>query len=214
MTATKPDLCVRAVAYRNVLEWLHVHGTGNIDEGRSLMLVDVPSSAAASMPLETERDMCTPGFVSGVVRALATAGVSKAGGPGVAALHRRALALSQAVQSIGRVLKETTDAIRATPSDSPALCARSLSSISEICTGVAADVFAVDPGQAARATLAAHGWTEGMFPALPGKRPHNWAHTSMYGYAWVEGGLLSIDASVQPPAVLRAFATLAEETRT
>ncbi len=213
MTATKPDLEVIAVGIDRVTEW--------VDEpiwasGRTLVLCEMPDDRAATLHVPDERDLCTPGFVSGVVRALATAGIKQAGGHGVAALHHRAQSLAQAVQSIGRVLSEMAKDIRAMPADALPLATvmnRALYAISEVVESVAADVTATDPGVAARATLAAHGWSEGMFPALPGKRPHNWVHTSMYGYAWVEAGLISIEASAQPPAVCRAFATLAEETR-
>jgi hypothetical protein len=224
MTATKPDLRVRAVAHRNIRAWFDTHKADDTP-GRALVLVDAPGLFAAALPVGSEWDACSPGFASGVMRALIAAGVRQSGGDGVAALHRRTTALAQAVQSIGRVLSETATDIASKYGEDPsawsakdlplaaASCAESLAAISEVCEGVAADVFIVDQGKAARATLAAHGWTEGMFPALPGKRPHNWVHTSMYGYAWVERGLLSIEASAQPPAVLRAFATLAEETR-
>ncbi len=148
-------------------------------------------------------------FVSGVVRALVTAGIRQSGGHGVAALHHRAQSLAQAVQSIDRVLKDGDIGARlASEVDPRKMVPRfveALAAISEVCEGVAADVFIVDQGKAARATLAAHGWAE------VGSR--TWHHAESGSDAIVESGTVEVDGYPASGAELRAFATLAEETR-
>jgi hypothetical protein len=235
MTASKPDLKVLAVGWEL--------SSRTARDGYTLVLCEMPDDSAAALPVGCERDWCSPGFVVGVVAALAEAGIGKAGGPGVEMLAQReaswrgivtrvrnavgersidptsrvrsavsrANALAQAVQSISEVVHDVSQECGDTDGGVEHLFIAALDAIEALVESVAADVVA--PTQTAREVLAAHGWREGMFPALPGKRPHNWAHASMYGYAWVGDGLISVDASVQPPTVLRAFAQLAEESQ-
>jgi hypothetical protein len=85
-----------------------------------------------------------------------------------------------------------------------------MSAISEICEGVAADVFIVDQGKAARATLATHGWTTVTGVA--------WQHASGPIIEVENGSIIPVGFPVETdcplsPAVVRAFATLAQETR-
>jgi hypothetical protein len=195
MTATKPDLRVRAVGDAS-------RGTYDPRDGHTLVLCEMPSMSAAGRVRGDEFDLCTPGFVPSVTRALVTAGIPASGGAGVAALHRRTTALAQAVQSIGRVLSETTKDAKAVAETVDGdyartdILARGMGSISEMIEGVAADVFIVDQGKAARATLAAHGWAEGM--------PGAWSHKNGLGH-------FSVTDGGWDPDELRAFATLAEE---
>jgi hypothetical protein len=61
--------------------------------------------------------------------------------------------------------------------------------------------------------LAAAGWWSGMFPSRIGKPPHNWVNHSGDRFAWVGEGAVVLDGEPNPPDVLRAFATLAEESQ-
>jgi hypothetical protein len=213
MTATKPDLRVVEMG-GGAIESLCGSTGLTARSGGVMMLAELRADASGAVWLGHERDLCTPGFVSGVARALATAGVKQAGGDGVAALHRRTTALAQAVQSIGRVIsdfaRDVGEDVSVDPRKMVPRFADTLASISEMVEGVAADVFIVDQGKAARATLAAHGWVVEFGSA--------WQHASGPCVDVVSGGayprgFCRAQAELLSPAVLRAFATLAEETR-
>jgi hypothetical protein len=222
MTASRPNLRVAEVG-GGAIEALCGSSGMSPQDGGVMVLVEVRPDVSATLWIGHERDLCTPGFVADVAFELAHAGVRQAGGPGVAALaHRERVAcskanrLAQSVVDIGKVLTDMAGDIRGIDADALQMATvmnRALYAVSEIVESCGPDVCGVEPGKAAREALAVHGWREGMFPARPGKRPHNWVHTSLYGYAWIGDGLISLDASVQPPAVLRAFAALAEETQ-
>lgn len=130
----------------------------------------------------------------------------------------RSIALAQAVQSIGQVLadmgrdlmvqklrSETRPVARA--ADALGTTAKACEAISEIVESVAADVVA--PTMTARDVLAAHGWREE-------KAPHEWVNSvreTDVGSAWIEDGRVTFEGRLLSPAELRAFATLAEESK-
>ncbi len=201
MTASKPNLRVLAVGNDGIADWLLARQQAP-HEGTPALAV-MPNDDVPGFQVGREFDLCTPGFVSGVARALVTAGIRQAGGPGVQALHRRALNLSQAVQSIGRVLKEAaTDGAGLQAADKWDECrqclALALEAIGEVVESCALDVCGVEPGKAARAVLAAHGWREST--------PGTWLHENGLGH-------FSVTDGGWKPAELFAFATLAEESR-
>jgi hypothetical protein len=211
MTASKPNLRVLAGG-NGIADWL---ATGGPALDGTPVLVVVPNETAATLRAGDERDLCSPGFVSGVVQALATAGIRQAGGPGVQALHRRALSLGRAVLDIGEVLRDVVKDLEPRPGAVVGfqLLTNAAAAISEIVESCAGDVCGVDPVEQARAVLAAAGWWSGMFPSRIGKPPHNWVNHSGDRFAWVGEGAVVLDGEPNPPDVLRAFATLAEESQ-
>jgi hypothetical protein len=221
MTASRPDLKVLAVGAFACADWIAKGGEQPV--GSKLVLCEAPADSAAALPVGCERDWCSPGFVVDVTLELVHAGgIKHAGGRGVAALARRwreqrdrANRLAVAVADVGKVLADTVGDAKALAGDYSRMdaLANGLSAISEVVESCAPDVCGVEPSKAARDVLAAHGWREGMFPARIGKPPHNWVHTSGDGFAHVDDGRVTLDASFEPPAVLRAFATVAEETQ-
>jgi hypothetical protein len=129
----------------------------------------------------------------------------------------RANALAQAVQSIGQTLGDAARDAKAVPESVDGDYLRmdvlriACEAVSDLVESVAADVVA--PTQTAREVLAAHGWREGMFPNRIGKPQHNWVNNDGDRFAWVGDGSAMLDGEPSPPAVLRAFAQLAEESQ-
>jgi hypothetical protein len=88
MTASKPDMRVLAVGRGNALQIVGDPSAARLG-GHEFVLCEMPRDSADALPVGCERDWCSPGFVVGVVTALAEAGIGKAGGPGVEQLAQR-----------------------------------------------------------------------------------------------------------------------------
>jgi hypothetical protein len=232
MTASKPDMKVLAVDWEL--------SSREPRDGYTLVLCEMPDDSAAALPVGCERDWCSPGFVVGVVAALAEAGIGKAGGPGVEMLAQReaswrgivtrvrnavgersidptaavrsavsrANALAQAVQSIGQVIADVKrDVVGGDSLTRGRLTLHACMAVDDIVESVAADVVA--PSQTAREVLAAHGWT-----TVTGVTWQHFAGPSVEvesGFAYPNGACW--EKAALAPAVLRAFAMLAEESQ-
>ncbi len=149
MTATQADMRVLAVgrgpSWRALVDM--ADGKPLVATGADVVLCEMPGDSAAALHVGAERDWCTPGAWSGVVFALAEAGIAKAGAAGVAELHRRevtalrrANALAEAVQSIGQALKDALRDCAAEPGREGDIATIALCAVEAIVCSVAADL--------------------------------------------------------------------------
>lgn len=223
MTATQPDLRILAMGEGGVREWLSKEAKQqvSVDEECGRVLCEAPRDSYFLLHPGKECGLVEPGFVSDIALALAEAGIAKAGAAGVAELHRRevralerANALARAVLDIGQVLRDAKR-LAATyvfppgnPNPSPegvrsasAVMASAFADVTALVDSVNDDIASHDPCKRAREVLAAHGWAT---DASLGE--------ALGGEVWRREDVAVMPTSFTPD-VLRAFATLAEESR-
>jgi hypothetical protein len=234
MTASKPDMKVLAVDWEL--------SSREPRDGYTLVLCEMPDDSAAALPVGCERDWCSPGFVVGVVAALAEAGIGKAGGPGVEMLAQREASwrgiVTRVRNAVGERSIDPTAAVRSAVSRANAL-AQAVQSIGQVIADVKRDVVGGDSLTRGRLTLHACMAVDDIVESVAADvvAPSQTAREVLAAHGWREGmfparmgesphnwvsdggiarvwdGLVQIDASPQRPEVLRAFAQLAEETQ-
>jgi hypothetical protein len=138
MTASKPDMKVLAVDWEL--------SSREPRDGYTLVLCEMPDDSAAALPVGCERDWCSPGFVVGVVAALAEAGIGKAGGPGVEMLAQREASwrgiVTRVRNAVGERSIDPTSRVRSAVSRANAL-AQAVQSIGQTLADAASDIEAI-----------------------------------------------------------------------
>ncbi len=235
MTASRPDLRVLAVGSDGIAALACCpDGVGMVAaDGRVLVLCEAPADSAAALPFGCERDWCSPGFVVDVTLELVHAGgIKHAGGRGVAVLAQRervavskANRLAQSVADIGKALADIRKDVASVCGDPPRevsdsearhmchLMALGCAAMTAITESSAPDLSGVEPSNAARDVLAAHGWRE-RWPGEATDLGTLWVHADTESSSIVGRGRFKVSGPASlSPSEGRALATLAEETQ-
>jgi hypothetical protein len=206
---------VIAVGHYAVADLLHSGGAASADH--VLVLCEMPRDTAKITSVGTEHALCALGFSSEVLaraedcersleRIKHAAGVQQ----------RRAIRLAQSLADIGRAYKDAEADIVVTllahaddamtrAVQGCGVMGNALNNIGEIVDSCRPDMEGAEPSKAARDVLAAAGWTDigdGV-----------WACSGRNMTACIQGGTIDMSGAHEyAPAILRAFAAVAEET--